>query len=144
MAKRTGNISNVAELLEGGVSPRALRLALISVHYRQGLDFSDASLDAATAAIERLDARARGPASPTARIVPMTPRSSSSSRPRAPRFDAALDDDLNVSAALGSVFDLVREANRRIADRSLSTADAGRIAALLRDLDTVLGGAPGR
>src|SRR6185369_7585441 len=55
------------------------------------------------------------------------------------RFDAAMDDDLNVSAALASVFELVREVNRRIADRRLSTADATRIVALLRELDTVLG-----
>jgi cysteinyl-tRNA synthetase len=137
MAKRTGNISNVAELLEAGVLPRALRLALISVHYRQGLDFSDASLDAARAAIERLDAalaalvayreeRADDPS-----VVALLEGAEG-------RFDAALDDDLNASAALASVFDLVREANRRIAERSLSTGDAGRIAALLRDLDTVL------
>ena len=37
MAKSTGNIARVAELLEAGVSPRALRYALISVHYRAGL-----------------------------------------------------------------------------------------------------------
>ena len=54
------------------------------------------------------------------------------------RFEAALDDDLNVSAALAAVFDLVRELNRRVADRAISTADAGRALALLRELDTVL------
>ena len=53
-------------------------------------------------------------------------------------FEAALDDDLNVSAALAALFDLVRELNRRIADRSLSTADAARALACLRDLDRVL------
>jgi cysteinyl-tRNA synthetase len=56
MAKSVGNISRVMDLLEAGVSARALRYALISVHYRQGLEYSEASLDAATAAIERLDA----------------------------------------------------------------------------------------
>ena len=39
-------------------------------------------------------------------------------------FEAGLDDDLNVSAALGALFDGVRELNRRIDARSLSTADA--------------------
>ena len=34
MAKSTGNIARVAELLDAGVSPRALRYALIAVHYR--------------------------------------------------------------------------------------------------------------
>jgi len=49
-----------------------------------------------------------------------------------------MDDDLNVSAALAALFDLVRELNRRIADRSLSTADAGRALGFVRDLDRVL------
>ncbi|HET9682126.1 MAG TPA: cysteine--tRNA ligase, partial [Candidatus Limnocylindrales bacterium] len=56
MAKSTGNITRVVDLLEAGVSPRALRLALIAVHYRQGLDFSEASLASAAAAIDRIDA----------------------------------------------------------------------------------------
>ena len=37
------------------------------------------------------------------------------------------------------MFDLVRDLNRRVADRSLSTADARAAAAALRDLDRVLG-----
>ncbi len=137
MAKSAGNINRVADLLATGVSPRALRYALIAVHYRQGLDYTDDSLEAAAAAIERLDAvllalasySEPGPDEATLGGVLNEARAG---------FEAALDDDLNVSAALASVFDLVREANRQIADRRLSTADAGRIAALLRDLDAVL------
>jgi cysteinyl-tRNA synthetase len=137
MAKSRGNISRVADLLESGVSPRALRYVLISVHYRQGLEYGDSSLEAAAAAIERLDAVLAalaayveaGPDDDTLEALLSTTRS---------RFDAAMDDDLNVSAALASVFELVRETNRRIADRRLSTADAARIVTVLRDLDTVL------
>ncbi len=137
MAKSTGNIARVAELLEGGVSPRALRLALISVHYRASLSHSDESLAAATAAIERLDAsvvalsayREDGPDDPSLPEVLSSARAA---------FGAALDDDLNASAALAAVFDLVRELNRRIERRSLSGADAGRALDALRDLDRVL------
>ena len=50
-----------------------------------------------------------------------------------------MDDDLAIAPALGAVFELVRDLNRRIADRTLSTADARRAAAALRDLDRVLG-----
>ncbi|HEX5240431.1 MAG TPA: cysteine--tRNA ligase [Candidatus Limnocylindrales bacterium] len=137
MAKSSGNISRVADLLEGDVSPRALRLALISVHYRQALDFSDESLEAAGGAIDRLDGalaaleayREDRPDDPSLPALLGAMRE---------RFDAALDDDLNVSAGLAALFDLVREANRRIADRSISTADAGRIVAAIRDVDEVL------
>ncbi len=137
MAKSTGNISRVMELLDQGVAARALRYALISVHYRQGLEYSDASLDAAAAAVARLDALV-GALEPYREDRPdAADLAAELDRGRA-RFDAALDDDLNVSAALAALFDLVRELNRRVADRSLSTADAARALSTLRDLDSVL------
>jgi cysteinyl-tRNA synthetase len=141
MARRVGNIARVAELLAEGVSPRALRYALIRVHYRQGLEYTDDTLAEAGAAIERLDQVVTGLTAyvedrgddPDLDAILVAARQG---------FEAALDDDLNVSKALAAVFDLVRDANRRIADRRLSTADAGRILDLLRDLDTVLGVLP--
>jgi cysteinyl-tRNA synthetase len=137
MAKSTGNIARVTEVLEGGVSPRALRLALISVHYRAGLNHSDESLAASAAAIDRLDAVV------AALSAYREERSDDTTLPETleaarEAFGVALDDDLNISAALGAVFDLVRELNRRIERRTLSTADAGRALAALRDLDRVL------
>jgi len=137
MARRVGNIYSVAELLEAGASPRALRLALISVHYRQSLDYTDDSLPAAAAALERLDALLAalavygegGPDDPGLQTLLDEARTG---------FESAMDNDLHTSAALGSVFDLVREVNRRVAERSLSTADAERVVAFLRELDTVL------
>ena len=141
MAKSTGNIARVSELLGAGVSPRALRYALLSVHYRARLDYSDESLAAAGAAVARLDAavaaleaygedRADDPGLPAVLDDART------------AFGAALDDDLNISAGLAAVFDLVRDLNRRIEARSLSTADAGTALAALRDLDRVLGVLP--
>ncbi len=137
MAKSSGNIARVGDLLDAGISPRALRLALISVHYRAGLSHSDASLAAAAAAVERLDAAV------TALAAYREDRADDPTLPgtlelgRA-AFGAALDDDLNVSAGLGAQFDLVRELNRRIDRRSLSTADAAGALAVLRDVDQVL------
>ena len=141
MARRVGNIARVADLLAEGVSPRALRYALIRVNYRQALEYSEDTLAEAGAAIERLDqvVAALGayvedrPDDPELEAVLAVARSG---------FEAAIDDDLNVSRALAFVFDLVRDANRRIAERRISTADAGRILALLRDLDLVLGVLP--
>ena len=137
MAKSTGNIARVGEILAAGVSPRALRLALISVHYRASLNHSGESLSAAAAALERLDAvvaalgayREAGPDDPTLVGTLAAARDA---------FGEALDDDLNISAALAAVFDLVRDLNRRMEQRALSTADAGRALEALRDLDVVL------
>jgi cysteinyl-tRNA synthetase len=138
MAKSTGNIARVADLLAKGVSARALRYALISVHYRAPLAYSDESLAAASAAVDRLDAvlgaldayRQDGPDDPALPQLLDETRAA---------FEAALDDDLNISPALGAIFELVREVNRRLDGRSLSTADAGRAATFIRELDTVLG-----
>jgi len=138
MAKSTGNIARVGDLLAAGVSPRALRLALISVHYRAGLSYSDESLAAAVAAIERLDAAVGALAAYREERAddPTLPGALDAGREA---FGEALDDDLNISAALGAVFELVRELNRRIERRTLSTADAARALDALRDLDRVLG-----
>ena len=138
MAKSTGNIARVGEVLEGGVSARALRYALINVHYRAALNHSEASLAAAGAALERLDAAvaALGAYHEDRPDDPALPDELATVREA---FGAALDDDLNVSAGLAVVFDLVRDANRRIEARSLSTADAQRVVATFRDLDRVLG-----
>jgi len=141
MAKRTGNVARVGELLAEGTSARVLRLALISVHYRAPLNYSDETLAAAAAALDRLDTlvaalEAYGEDGPDDATMPdllATARET---------FGAALDDDLNVSAGLAAIFDLVRELNRRIEGRSLSTGDAQRALAALRDVDAVLGVLP--
>ncbi|HKB28724.1 MAG TPA: cysteine--tRNA ligase [Candidatus Limnocylindrales bacterium] len=137
MAKSTGNIARVGELLDAGVSPRALRLALISVHYRAGLSHSDESLAAAAAAIERLDALVAA-LSTYREDRPDDPTLAEALDSSRVAFGAALDDDLNVSAALGALFELVRELNRRIERRALSTENATVALAALRDLDQVL------
>jgi cysteinyl-tRNA synthetase len=137
MAKSTGNIARVADLLAVGVSPRALRFALIAVHYRASLAYTDDSLRAAGAAVDRLDAllaalgayRRDSPNDPTLAAALDEIRSG---------FEAGMDNDLNISAALAALFDGVRELNRRIDARSLSTSDAARAVSLVLDLDRVL------
>jgi cysteinyl-tRNA synthetase len=141
MAKSTGNISRVGETIDRGVSPRALRLALLSAHYRMALSFGDDSLAAAGSAVDRLDAllaalsayRSDGADDGMLQALFDGARTA---------FETALDDDLNISPALAAVFDLIRELNRRIDARTLSTGDAGRAIAFIRDLDRVLGIAP--
>ncbi len=138
MARSEGNIARVSELLSTGLGPRALRYALISAHYRTSLSFSDESIGAASAAVARLDAivAALGAYGGESADDPGLPAAIDAARDA---FATAMDDDLGISAALAAVFELVRDVNRRIAARSLSTADAGRALDALRDLDRVLG-----
>jgi cysteinyl-tRNA synthetase len=138
MAKRTGAFARPADVYASGISPRALRYALISAHYRSPLEFSEQSLVAAGAAVERLSTAL------VALDAYVEDRADDASLPdvlvkaRA-AFAAALEDDLNISAALAVTFDLVRDLNGRVAARSLSSADAHRGAESLRELDSVLG-----
>ena len=137
MAKSTGNIARPSELFEAGVSPRALRYALLAVHYRASLNHSDESLAAAAAALSRLDALVAALAAYREDRPEDTTLPALLDGARA-AFGEALDDDLNISEGLAALFDLVRELNRRIEARSISTDDAARSLALLRDLDEVL------
>ena len=137
MAKRSGNFARPADIYATGVSPRALRYALMATHYRSPLDFSERSLAAAQAAVERLDNAAaalaayREECADDATLPGVLEAATSA-------FRVALEDDLNISAALAATFDLVRELNSRIAARSLSRADAQRGLASLREFDGVL------
>jgi cysteinyl-tRNA synthetase len=141
MAKSTGNIARVGELLDAGVSARALRYALIAVHYRAPLNYSDESLLAATAALDRLEAATAALAAYREERAG-DPELSDVLAAADDAFGAALDDDLNISEALAVVFDLVRDLNRRIDARTLSTTDAERALAAIRSFDEVLGVLP--
>jgi cysteinyl-tRNA synthetase len=141
MSRSLGNFERVGDILGGGISPRALRLALISAHYRMPLSFGEDSLQAAGSAVDRLDAllaalavyRSDGPDDVSLPSLLDATRTA---------FETAMDDDLNISPALAAYFDLIRELNRRIDARALSTADAGRAGEFIRDVDRVLAIAP--
>jgi cysteinyl-tRNA synthetase len=138
MAKRVGNLARPAELYARGISPQALRFALLATHYRSPLEFTDESLRAAVGAVDRLqmvllglDAY-QGDADDDATLPGVLAQARTA-------FADALADDLNVAAALGALFELVRELNARLAERTLSRPDARLAASALRDLDAVLG-----
>lgn len=141
MARRSGHITRPSDLYEQGITPRVLRYALLAVHYRAPLEFTDDSLPAAAGALERLSAvvgalevyREDRPSDATLALTLDAAREA---------FTAAMDADLNISQALGAVFELVKELNRRIDARSLATSDAALALASLRDLDQVLGVLP--
>ena len=138
MAKRTGNITRPADVYAAGFSPHVLRYALLATHYRSPLEFSEASLHHAAAAVERLATAVSaldGYREDRADDATLEDRLAAARS----AFASALADDLNISAALAAAFDLVRELNSRVATRGLSSADARRAAAAIRDMDSVLG-----
>jgi cysteinyl-tRNA synthetase len=136
MAKSLGNFFTLRDLLEHGYRPRAIRYLLLSVHYRQQLNFTFAGLDQAAASIERLSDFVR-------RVEELPPGGApdeelaARSRRAREAFDEALDDDLNTSRALAAVFEWVRDANRAMDEGRASAADRPALEAVLEAFDAV-------
>jgi cysteinyl-tRNA synthetase len=116
MAKSQGNFVTLPALRERGHSPLTVRYHLLSnTHYRQKLHFREEDLIGAAESLERLatfwrrcsDAQ-RGELKTAGSGDPLAAAAQRASD----RFDAALDDDLNLPSAVGSLHDLVREGNR--------------------------------
>jgi cysteinyl-tRNA synthetase len=136
MAKSLGNFYTLRDLLERGYRPRAIRYLLLSVHYRQQLNFTFAGLDQAAASIERLSDFVRRLEELPSGGAPNPDLAERSRRARA-AFDAALDDDLNTSRALGAVFEWVRDVNRAIDEGRAGAADRPVLEAVLGAFDAV-------
>jgi cysteinyl-tRNA synthetase len=124
MSKSLGNFFTLRDLLEKGFSGRELRYALIQVNYRLPLNFTFDGLRGARQSLLRIDEwirRLRDIAGDTVADSQFGPAKSD-------KFFEALDDDLNISAALGEVFYQIRETNASIDRHELT---AGQAAALL-------------
>lgn len=133
MSKSLGNIIALDEAIArwGG---DAIRLFILSSHYRSPLTFSEEALDAARAGAERLRAAAFLPGRARARQLG-DEELASLVRVSRERFESAMDDDLGSAQAIAVLFDLARDINRaRDAEQ-----DFGPQQLLLRELAGVLG-----
>jgi cysteinyl-tRNA synthetase len=103
MAKSEGNIRGLAEVLDE-VGRDALLLYFVAGHYRQPIAYDRERLDAAAASVERIREAGRrvGDGESPEELAPL----------RDAFFDA-LADDFNTARALASLFEWIREANRR-------------------------------
>ncbi len=125
MSKSLGNLIGIDDVLNF-YGADALRMFIITSHYRTPLTYSDEALEAATAGLERLLLAAFGN---EGRGNPLDPTETEN------RFVEAMDDDLNTPRALAALFDLVRAINRaRDAGR-----DVGAAQKMLLKLTGVLG-----
>ena len=127
MSKSLGNYFTLRDLLDKGHSPEAIRYQLASVPYRRHLNFTFDGLRQAAASIKRLrNFRLR---LSTETFPPGEPEQPADLLRRASaEFEAALDDNLNTAAALGAVFEAVRELNTAA---DAGTLGAGNVAAAL-------------
>ncbi len=127
MSKSLGNIISVGEALKK-FSADALRLFILSSHYRSHLVYNDHTLEAQERGLDRLrnalnvdvDAAQGGALDPL---------------PYRERFIDAMDDDLNTPRAMAALFDLARDINRG-SEEGRPTSDAQ---GALSELAAVLG-----
>jgi len=120
MSKSLGNFHTLRDVLEKGYSGREVRYALSRVHYRAPLNFTWEGMEEARQALARIDEWLRR-LREAARAGEVQPN-----RAVAIEYDGfagALDDDLNISAALGHLFEQIRESNREL-DGGIDSARA--------------------
>jgi cysteinyl-tRNA synthetase len=140
MSKSLGNFITLRDLVKQNWSPRAIRLFLISGHYREELNLTDSSMEQVDATMKKIDefrarlsrgqhSAARGKASRAARPVRSMLRA----------FDRAMDDDLNTPKALAALFGFQRAVNALIDSKTLSRGDYKLVLDGLAKVDEVLG-----
>jgi cysteinyl-tRNA synthetase len=139
MAKSLGNFATLADLVEAGARPSAVRYLLTAgAHYRKPVSYSDESIHAATETVDRFAdfvarVRAHQPGPGDAGAA-----GEAIARSRAD-FESAMDDDLNLPEAMGAIFTLVRTLNRDLDGGQLTGRAHQQLIDLLEEVDDVLG-----
>src|SRR5436190_3003336 len=127
MAKSLGNFYTLRDVLAKGYSGREVRYALMRVHYRAPLNFTWEGMEEARQAIGRaedwvrrlLEKAEENVQRPTSNVQRRTEEEGSG-------FEDALDDDLNISGALGVLFETISETNLAL-DLGKLDSDAARL-----------------
>ena len=109
MSKSLGNFFTVRELLDKAPG-EAIRLCLLSAHYRAPLDWTDEALNQARQSLDRLYGALRqvGPG-PAAKALPEA-------------VQAALEDDINTPKAVAELHDLAGRLNKATGDERAGLA----------------------
>ncbi len=142
MSKSLGNFYTLRDILGRGYSGRQIRYLLMSCHYRQPLNFTFEGLDAARNGLQRIgDFLGK-----LDELDSPRDRAGVGEEIRRTReaFVSAMDDDLNLSAALASLFDLVRWANQQMDEGLIGRAGASDLKSFFTEVDAVLGLLPGK
>src|SRR5216117_369055 len=137
MAKSLGNFYTVPDILAKGYTGRELRYALLRVHYRVPLNFTWEGMNEARESLARIDdwlVRLHEK-SQEANVRRSTPNAQRSIEPD---FENALDDDLNISAALGFLFETIRETNRAMNENKRDATSAKTWLDWWKRINTVL------
>ena len=128
MSKSLGNLITIKQALEK-YSADAIRVFVLSSHYRSPLTYSEEILEAAEKGAERLRQTANNP------ISDGKAGKKIDAEQYRKRFVEAMDDDFNTAQAVAALFDLARDINR-YESKDLEAGEARRA---LKELGGVLG-----
>jgi len=118
MSKSLGNVLLVHEMVKH-IPGEIIRLALLSAHYRQPLDWSDEVLESARKMLDRLYGSLRG--------IDVAADVRARAQPGAAVL-AAVEDDLNTPKALSEIFNIARKLNKSSDDNERSELAATLLA----------------
>jgi len=136
MSKSLGNFFTLRDLVAEGHDPLAIRYLLLSTHYRKLLNFSREGIGMAAQSLARIREFAFRldsepfPAGAAAEAGPWIEQLVTD-------FTAAMDDDLNVSGALGALFEFMHTVNQGWSQ--LRAGDAPLLRDALERINSVLG-----
>ncbi|NPV05248.1 MAG: cysteine--tRNA ligase [Syntrophaceae bacterium] len=136
MSRSLGNILTVADLVRQGYRGSEIRYFLLSSHYRKPLNFSPGAMETARNTVEKLNEFVQ-------RLIHFTPGAGCPDTDQyvydlRHRFAEAMDDDLNISAALAVLFGFVKRVSAPLARNAFSPKERDRILEALRSIDSVL------
>jgi cysteinyl-tRNA synthetase len=134
MSKSLGNIKGLDEVI-AQFGADAIRVFILSSHYRSPLTFSEDALEAAGVGAQRLREAAFAEAAASAGPSSLSEAVHDGGTIARERFEEAMDDDLNTSKAVAILFDLARQVNRA-RDHALPFASTQ---SALRELAAILG-----
>lgn len=119
-----------------GYSGREIRYWFLSTHYRKPILFSIEQLESARRSLKRLDSCIRSLEIVTAGRA--YPELNQLLYDLKQGFVSAMDLDINISAAIASLFNVVKKINRLVVDGQLDQADAEKLLEGFRGINTVL------
>ncbi len=137
MSKSAGNFYTLRDLIDKGYSPRSIRYLLISAHYRKQLNFTFEGIIQAEHALARID-------NTVTKLKDIKKdrtgiQINNILQKLLSDFTESMDDDLNISKALGVLFDFIREVNTYIDKEIISSDDCTLIINALEKIDSALG-----
>jgi cysteinyl-tRNA synthetase len=138
MSRSLNNAVTLEELEKGGYHGREIRFLLLGSHYRKPLNFSPGALSTAKNTVKKLDGFVQ-------RLLRMSPGGVGYAETDQLIYDvkqgftAALDDDINISGAIASLFEFINRVSASLAGGLFTLQEGKRILDAVKAIDAVLG-----